>query len=572
MAELNEGIANIEPGSALDILYSRLVAGFRAAQNESFPDFTGPDYVTTVPDETTGSINYVVDSDKINEYVSNYKDITIQNSAYLLADSIIKSVAGGGSGGEGSGLFVSIKGDSMTGKLNTLYGFASGLNGETIAEVLQIGDDKRNAFKVTGELHVVPGTVYLGNNKALSYDAGRLLISGETIKLDGAVECTRSITVGAISVTSDKITINDNEFYHSGNANLATVDWTMRNATVSKMLSVQGAANFAGTVTAISGVVLGAQNQPVLTISEPNKASLTGTLDVSSQIMLAGTPVLYKKNDQTIVLSAADKILGMGEGARSIVMLSDIYDSGNEYKLISRYGDGYFPNSLRAGHALGPLLLETYKTDAGESGVLFGKYVRLHSTGGPGVTCNDGKTLEWNMPFSYIESTEGMNPIEVTKYYNALFGIQKSTSQYAPQDHVSASVLYDTDADFFVFGKPVEAKNSIGIAESKTLLSDRRLFFDDFAYWLAIEDGVKYYGNAYMANDIGSVSYSSGFAGNGWKISKNQLTGNVGATFDELTIRKKMRVFEFEVQKQSFTNGAMWITDYCSGDIVEELI
>ena len=53
---------------------------------------------------------------------------------------------------------------------------------------------------------------------------------------------------------------------------------------------------------------------------------------------------------------------------------------------------------------------------------------------------------------------------------------------------------------------------------------------------------------------------------------KNPKTGNATATFDELVIRKKMRVYELEVQKDSSTNGSLWISDSCSGDIVEKIV
>ena len=38
--------------------------------------------------------------------------------------------------------------------------------------------------------------------------------------------------------------------------------------------------------------------------------------------------------------------------------------------------------------------------------------------------------------------------------------------------------------------------------------------------------------------------------------------------FDSLTVRKKMRVYELEVQKNSVTNGSLWVSDSCSGDEV----
>ncbi|MFR9543739.1 MAG: hypothetical protein SNH27_17055, partial [Rikenellaceae bacterium] len=65
--------------------------------------------------------------------------------------------------------------------------------------------------------------------------------------------------------------------------------------------------------------------------------------------------------------------------------------------------------------------------------------------------------------------------------------------------------------------------------------------------------------------------FASGFAGYGWCILNNLTTSNTSATFDELTIRKKMRIYELEVQKISATNGSLWISDSCSGDVVKRL-
>ena len=68
------------------------------------------------------------------------------------------------------------------------------------------------------------------------------------------------------------------------------------------------------------------------------------------------------------------------------------------------------------------------------------------------------------------------------------------------------------------------------------------------------------------------MRFASGFAGYGWAIVQNELAGGFSATFDELTIRKKARFYELEVQKQSVTNGSLWVSDSCSGDLVEEIL
>ena len=67
---------------------------------------------------------------------------------------------------------------------------------------------------------------------------------------------------------------------------------------------------------------------------------------------------------------------------------------------------------------------------------------------------------------------------------------------------------------------------------------------------------------------ISSEFFSSGFAGSGWAILKNKATGSIQATFDEVVVRRKMRVYELEVQKNTATNGSLWVTDSCSGDMV----
>ena len=70
---------------------------------------------------------------------------------------------------------------------------------------------------------------------------------------------------------------------------------------------------------------------------------------------------------------------------------------------------------------------------------------------------------------------------------------------------------------------------------------------------------------------MSSEHFSSGFAGSGWAILRNETTGNISATFDEVTVRKKMRIYEMEVQKMYTTNGSLWVSDSCSGDKVEKL-
>jgi hypothetical protein len=136
---------------------------------------------------------------------------------------------------------------------------------------------------------------------------------------------------------------------------------------------------------------------------------------------------------------------------------------------------------------------------------------------------------------------------------------------------LSDSLSVETEADFILLNKPLESKGHIGIDNSFTRLVAGCLFLTEGQYLLSGADGIKHYGNAYFLENIASELFSSGFAGSGWAIQKSQTTGNVSATFDELTVRKKMRIYELEIQKLSATNGALWISDSCCGDSVEKL-
>ena len=49
------------------------------------------------------------------------------------------------------------------------------------------------------------------------------------------------------------------------------------------------------------------------------------------------------------------------------------------------------------------------------------------------------------------------------------------------------------------------------------------------------------------------------------------MVGGITATFDEIVVRKKLRIFELEVQKTDVTSGSFWVSDSCSGDEVRML-
>ena len=63
---------------------------------------------------------------------------------------------------------------------------------------------------------------------------------------------------------------------------------------------------------------------------------------------------------------------------------------------------------------------------------------------------------------------------------------------------------------------------------------------------------------SYLAN-AGSETFASGWTGSGWQVTNN--IGVYHATFDELTIRGSLNVYELQVNKIRATNGSLWVSD-----------
>ena len=203
--------------------------------------------------------------------------------------------------------------------------------------------------------------------------------------------------------------------------------------------------------------------------------------------------------------------------------------------------------------------------DSTDEGVVIHKQLRFGTAIGPFLGAENGGVI-LNAPFEYIRSGARCNEIlQSSVHYGA------STSLLAPKDRTVASLIIETAADSVLFDKPVEAKGRIGIAGTLTRLASGTLFFTDDIRLAASVGGIKHHGNAWFLGDVGSELFSSGFAGSGWAIQQNRTTGDTVATVDELTVRKRMRVYELEVQKTSVTNGSLWISHSCQGDSVEKI-
>lgn len=547
MTGLLPEIGTMDKGGLCYSIYSRLYRNFFTAQDEG-----------TVAEGDTISVR-------------------LHNTAYNFASAIAGSVTGEAGGETGGILLDCLKktGGDMRGTLRANCGFEAGVENTRILHVY--GQENEKGVEISGDLKIGGRNFYLGGKQVLSYEGSTFTTRLESARIhfgESQVCSTGEMIIGTdkesgVLLAPALIQVGGKNVYHEGNANRESVSWKMLDAQVAGKLEVAGAVVLDGILTAGHGVNLGAEGKTVLSIAS-DTAELSGFLSFRQGcgIRIAGLPVLARLAAGAIQLAAPEGDLLFGnEATHKIRLLSGLWDMDGDVQLVGRYGAACFPASLTVRHNYGADLLTSYHTEEGDEGIIIHKRLRFESGAGVFLYGKNGN-LFFASQVERIESGEG----KTTSYpHEASLGFGTSTSLYQPQDRHSDSFVIHTSADFFRFGKPVEAAGHIGIDASLTRLTDRALFLGEGSCLLATAGGIRHYGNACFMDGIGSESFSSGFAGSGWAVLRNRTTGNVQATFDEVVVRKKMRVYELEVQKDYATNGSLWITDSCSGDTVTAL-
>ena len=604
-AALNFDEKQLDKSSDLFQLYDRLYQGMVKANEVDAPAFPASEDLVIRDEE--GQIlfdkygNPVLDTDKIAEVSKisdSYSEVLLKNSAYLFANSILSVLSGGSPGGTETIGYVSRAGDSMKGALNALYGFSAGLNGQTIFEVsIDANENKLGIIsgslkttenvEVAGNLLLSDAGIYFDDIQTIFLDNDTLTLKRQNISLNGDVSVEDGkFKVGSVEINSSGIYFGKNEYYHSGNANNISVDWTMNNALVNNQLAVNGDSEIKGKLTAINGFKFGVADTELLYsvlsegVDENGKPTQTTYTVLQSDLKIingygikfADNYIINIRNKDVISFSAPGMIMNFGDSDNSmptskISLQSDIWDYSNNYKIISKEGAGYFPNGLMARCAVsGSSVLETYRIDNNNVGVLFPSQIRFSSTEGASLKyIPDNQIYQIEIP--YTNSDVADNPIErlkVDMYFS------QTTSPFKNKSlEWSASLHFNTFGEFFSFDKPIESEYlAVKSERYKTKLIENALFFDDGKFIEGVTDGLRYSGNGYFNGDVSSTNFASGFAGYGWAVKDEITNGGFHATFDTLTIRKKMRVYELEVQKTSCTNGSLWVSDSCSGDEV----
>lgn len=500
--------------------------------------------------------------------------IRLHNTAYNFASAIASGVTGEG-GGEGFLGYLKKSGGDMTGLLRANNGFEAGIDN---SRVLQLYNESGvTGVRIAGELRAGGSSFYLGDKQVFRYDKvnDRVTIDGASINMGSATVYSRGkFIVGeseenGVSVSTAGILIKGNPVYHHGNANLTTVDWKMQNGYVSGDLEVAGVATTSGKLVAEHGVSLGDNGKSLLSINRDN-IDINGFLSFSTGygVRIDGIPVFVRSGEKDIQIGAVggDLLLGSGH-TNKIRLLTGIADVDGDNLLITKYGGAYFPDSLTVRHNYGDTLFSSYRVDSSDEGMIIHQKLRFANQYGAYLSGDDD-----GMVFSSrVEHITSDSPAREFVTYHTRFDYRASSSVYKPLNRFTDTLFISTVADFVCYDKPIEAKGHVGIDGSFTRMVDGKLFFTDEIYLSSSAGVIKHHGNAYFLGSISSERYSSGMAGSGWGILHNQTTGNVTATFDEVTIRKKIRAYELEVQKNAVTNGSLWVSDACQGDTVLKL-
>ncbi len=553
------GIENLDPESLCYSIYNQLYHNFFNAQDRKDEDHHWG----------------ITEGDELS--------IRLRNTAFGFAEAIAWGINGElGSGGDGGALvqFIKKQGDSMQGKLSANYGFEAGIENQRI---IQTGwkeyrnsdghvTEKRYNVQINGDLDLGSKNLYIGGRNFISYDNSLDHAVIEHSKLNFRTSYLLSngifnFTKGNNSIVIDapNIWINGNTVYHQGNANTVDVDWTMKHAHIDNSMYVRGKSCFEELLSAKNGIELGHSGISYIT-TDSNQINLQTDLNFESinGIKMQDYPVLSAVSITDVQLSAVhgDLFLGLNNTDK-VILGANLSDIDGQYVLVSKYGSAYFPDSLTARHNFGDILLSTYRIDSNDEGIIIHKRLCFGDKSGPWLESRNASIVLSSNLIDYDTDNE-----RYTYKYSTSIEYMRSQSHYRPHNYITHSLFFNTDAESFSFNTAIESKIAIGLMNSPTKLTDGQLFFNENNFLLSTSVGIKHYGKSFIMSDISSEKFASGFAGYGWAILKNNTTGNMSATFDELTIRKKMRIYELEVQKISATNGSLWISDNCSGDTV----
>ncbi|WP_181127822.1 hypothetical protein, partial [Parapedobacter indicus] len=178
------------------------------------------------------------------------------------------------------------------------------------------------------------------------------------------------------------------------------------------------------------------------------------------------------------------------------------------------------------------------------------------------------RDLQQPAKYTGLKLTERIKPSEIARQYaqqeRILYAIQ--TAGLLDPDQMRKNLFLNrlSERDGYLYLGPDKAKAGYADLSGRAYNADVADYALDSDKW----DGMQFAdymnqpvrsGDSPRFAGTGSPLFVSGFSGSGWNIVNEN--GNVSATFDKLTVRKEMNVYELIINQIRATNGSVWISD-----------
>lgn len=427
----------------------------------------------------------------------------------------------------------------MSGSFSSLYGTSLGIGGSRKMSFSNAGVD------IYGDISQNTGSYKADGKNVITYTGGSLVLNegagfGSVKAYGTSFQIYNELIVGADNISglyanNTVLKYKNANIWHASNSNLATVSWQMKDALVSGALLVSGATTLSGSLSSLNGFSGGIGGVQKI-IATTAGISITGDILINAGSSIKSAynsgSILSDINNGNVALNGAGKSLLLGyQNTDGVRLASALYNDNGTRKLIDQFGAG----SLLWGFNSGTLGVSRFYTDD-QGAVVIGQM--KVGTGGTALLTTASSQLQVKTSFGTMNiGAESINGCH-----------------------------FDTNTPLFHFKKDVHVTGGYTVYGTSTRLEQNKLLFSSSIFLYGSNDGIKHYGNTYITQNIGTEAFSSGMAGTGWRI-----TADSSATFTNLEVRNKLKVYEFEVEKISAVNGSIWASAATAGDKVVKL-
>ena len=442
--------------------------------------------------------------------------------------------------------FVKVDGDKMKGQLDAKYGLVIGHNNIQIAKTF-IRADNTVGFEMSSDLIINKDGLIISNHKPFRRVEleEKLYIHDKNIDITGTTNFNGRVNFGSLSIENGEIKSDKNTYYHSGNSNKDDVNWTAKDIT-SKGEASLNTLTVSGKSTLKDGLVISNGVQNVATFDKNVTISVPTYL---SSFFLDNKKVMFFNGEDLNIVSPNGKMTLGSLDKSPIHLASNLMTWNGSSTIITPSGSGNFKMGLKAGHDGIDSVIETYKKDNADFGVLFDGKIRFKGSTDVSLQGDDG-TLTFNVDNSNIKLVAQKSQVNGFKDKN--------------------EALISSNLDLIHFATPLATTRYV-IEQSDVVLSKDGLRLNSKNLIESVNNEVVIHGNIRVKDNISTPDFVSGYSGKGWGIIYNPNTALNTMTVDNLRVRNTLSIYELEIQKISATNGSLWVTNSFSADNVIEI-